>query len=347
MNFKYSILEKATGSFDESNKLGQGGFGTVYKGVLPDGREVAVKRIFLNHKLRAADFYNEVNIISSLEHKNLVRLLGCSCSGPESLLVYEFMPNKSLDQFIFDPKKAKALDWKKRFDIIIGTAKGLVYLHENTETRIVHRDIKASNNLLDSKFNAKIADFGLARSFEDDKSHITTAIAGTFGYMAPEYISHGQLTEKADVYSFGVVLLEIVAGRQNNTSRTSENLDNLVPTMWKYFQQDRAQELFEATLLLDRNHEANVGNEMFRVVHVGLLCTQRLPSFRPSMATALKMLSRRDEELPLPSFPPFIDGEEEKTVGEGDGQNKQRYFPTFGYNFASNADISYSTLYPR
>uniref|UniRef100_M1B1Y7 non-specific serine/threonine protein kinase n=1 Tax=Solanum tuberosum TaxID=4113 RepID=M1B1Y7_SOLTU len=179
LNFKYSTLEKATASFDEANKLGQGGFGTVYKGVLQDGREIAVKRLFFNNKHRAADFYNEVNIISSVEHKNLVRLLGCSCSGPESLLVYEFLPNQSLDRFIFDSTKGKTLNWEKRFDIIIGTAEGLVYLHENNRTRIIHRDIKASNILLDSRLRAKIADFGLARSFQEDKSHISTAIAGT------------------------------------------------------------------------------------------------------------------------------------------------------------------------
>ncbi|KAL0364184.1 UNVERIFIED_CONTAM: Cysteine-rich receptor-like protein kinase [Sesamum angustifolium] len=219
LNFKYSTLEKATGSFNEANKLGQGGFGTVYKGVLADGREIAVKRLFFNNKHRASDFYNEVKIISSLNHKNLVRLLGCSCSGPESLLVYEFLVNKSLDCFIFDSRKNKELNWEKRFQIIIGTAEGLMYLHENPNTRIIHRDIKASNILLDSRLRAKIADFGLARSFQEDKSHISTAIAGTLGYMAPEYLAHGQLTEKADVYSFGVLLLEIVTGRQNNRSK--------------------------------------------------------------------------------------------------------------------------------
>ncbi|PIN02881.1 Serine/threonine protein kinase [Handroanthus impetiginosus] len=228
LNFKYSTLEKATGSFDEANKLGQGGFGTVYKGVLPDGREIAVKRLFFNNKHRAADFYNDVNIISSVMHKNLVRLLGCSCSGLESLLVYEFLPNKSLDHFIFDSRKGKALNWEKRFEIIIGTTEGLVHLHENTKTRIIHRDIKASNILLDFKLCAKIADFGLARSFQEDKSHISTAIAGTLGYMAPEYLAHGRLTEKVDVYGFGVLLLEIVTGSQNNRSKASYYTDSLV-----------------------------------------------------------------------------------------------------------------------
>ncbi|XLS44768.1 hypothetical protein HN51_001633, partial [Arachis hypogaea] len=166
---------------------------------MPDGKEIAIKRLYFNNRHRAAYFYNEVNIISSVEHKNLVRLLGCRYSGLESLLVYEFLPNKSLDQFIFDRVKGRELNWEKRYDIIIGTAEGLVYLHENSKTRIIHRDIKASNILLDAKLRAKIADFGLARSFQEDKR----------GYMAPEYLAHGQLTEKADVYSFGVLVLEI------------------------------------------------------------------------------------------------------------------------------------------
>ncbi|MFS7994883.1 putative protein kinase RLK-Pelle-DLSV family [Helianthus anomalus] len=228
LNFKYSTIEKATSSWDDSNKLGEGGFGTVYKGVLRDGREIAVKRLFFNNKFREADFYNEVNMISSLEHKNLVRLLGCSCSGPESFLVYEYLPNMSLDRFIFDAIKGKELNWEKRFEIIIGTTEGLVYLHENTKNRIIHRDIKASNILLDLRFRPKIADFGLARSFQGDMSHISTAIAGTLGYMAPEYLALGQLTEKADVYSYGVLLLEVVTGLQNNRSKNSEYSDSLV-----------------------------------------------------------------------------------------------------------------------
>ncbi|VFQ87709.1 unnamed protein product [Cuscuta campestris] len=260
LNIKYSTLKKATGSFDEANKLGEGGSkhdGFITKGVLVDGREVAVKRLFFNNRHRAADFYNEVNIISWIEHKNLVKLLGCSCSGPESLLVYELLPNQSLDRFIFDKNKGRCLNWEKRFNIIIGVAEGLAYLHENSKARIIHRDIKASNILLDSDFHAKIADFGLARSFEKDESHISTAIAGTLlattntisimrfqirfnasffslffcfcrGYMAPEYLSNGRLTETIDVYSFGVLLLEIVMGKQNYKSKNAEHFDCVV-----------------------------------------------------------------------------------------------------------------------
>ncbi|KAD1859328.1 hypothetical protein E3N88_42195 [Mikania micrantha] len=312
LNFKYSTVEKATGNWDESNRLGQGGFGTVYKGVLSDGREIAVKRLFLNNKHRAADFYNEVNIISSLEHKNLVRLLGCSCSGPESILVYEFLPNMSLDLFIFDETKGKELSWEKRFQIIIGISEGLVYLHENTITRIIHRDIKASNILLDLRFRPKIADFGLARSFQDDKSHISTAIAGTIGYMAPEYLAYGRLTEKVDVYSFGVLLLEVVTGLTNNISSTSiEYTDNLVSMVWKHFKQGRVEEIFDPNLMMHIHPNISFQKQVIKVVHVGLLCTQEAPSLRPSMSATLKMLAENDEPLPAPSNPPFID---EKTI---------------------------------
>ncbi|XP_043723855.1 cysteine-rich receptor-like protein kinase 2 [Telopea speciosissima] len=307
LNFKYSTLEKATGSFDDSNKLGQGGFGIVYKGVLPDGREVAVKRLSFNNRYRAADFYNEVNMISTLQHKNLVKLLGCCCSGPESLLVYEILPNKSLDRFLFDPSRGKALNWERRFDIIKGTAEGLVYLHENPNVKVIHRDIKASNILLDSKLRAKIADFGLARSFQEDKSHISTAIAGTLGYMAPEYITRGQLTEKADVYSFGVLLLEIVTGIQNTRNRTSEYSDSLVTAAWKHFQLGTTENLFDQNLMSQSyNHNEDIKKEILRVVHVGFLCMQEVPSLRPSMSKAFQMLLKKDEQLPAPTNPPFM-----------------------------------------
>ncbi|KAK4736614.1 hypothetical protein R3W88_000311 [Solanum pinnatisectum] len=341
LNFKYSILDKATDSFDEANKLGQGGFGTVYKGVLADGREIAVKRLFFNNKHTAADFYNEVNIISSVQHKNLTRLLGCSCSGTENLLVYELLPNKSLDRFIFDPIKGKTLNWKKRFEIIIGTAEGLVYLHENTKTRIIHRDIKASNILLDSKLRAKIADFGLARSFQEDKSHISTAIAGTLGYMAPEYLARGQLTEKADVYSFGVLLLEIVTGRQNNKRKNTEYTVSLVSDVWEHYKRGIVEELFDPNLMLHNYHTINIRNEVARVLHVGLLCTQEIPTLRPSMSKALQMFIKKDEELPPPTKPPFV---EEKTV--------ETHNPCEKYSIkqgasATIANLSHSSFYPR
>ncbi|CAH1433953.1 unnamed protein product [Lactuca virosa] len=343
LNFKYSTVEKATGNWDECNKLGQGGFGTVYKGILSDGREIAVKRLFFNNKFRAADFYNEVNMISSVEHKNLVRLLGCSCSGPESILVYEYLPNMSLDRFIFDAIKGKTLNWDKRFFIIIGTAEGLVYLHENTKNRIIHRDIKAANILLDLRLRAKIADFGLARSFQDDKSHISTAIAGTLGYMAPEYLAHGQLTEKADVYSFGVLLLEIVTGMENNKSKTTEYTDSLVSIAWKHFQEGTVEEIFDPNLMIHLYPNTNYHKEAKKVVQVGLLCTQEAPSLRPTMSMLLKMLAKDDEPLPLPSNPPFID---EKTMELNDISEKLQHY-SYTDSSSSIATVSQSHFYPR
>ncbi|XWS22626.1 hypothetical protein CRYUN_Cryun29cG0052300 [Craigia yunnanensis] len=341
LNFKYSTLERATESFNDVNKLGQGGFGTVYKGVLPDGREIAVKRLFFNNRHRAADFYNEVNIISSVEHRNLVRLLGCSCSGPESLLVYEFLPNKSLDRFIFDPSRGKELNWEKRYEVILGTVEGLVYLHENSKNKIIHRDIKASNILLDLKLRAKIADFGLARSFQEDQSHISTAIAGTLGYMAPEYLAHGQLTEKADVYSFGVLLLEIVTGKQNNMSKATEYSESLVTVAWKHFQLGTVEEIYDPNLMLNNNHSSNLKNEVFRVVHIGLLCTQEIPSLRPSMSKVLQMVTKKDEDLRAPTNPPFMD---EKTMEFNDTSENESY----PLNAADSiATVTHSSFSPR
>nr|XP_043613017.1 cysteine-rich receptor-like protein kinase 2 [Erigeron canadensis] len=341
LNFKYSTIEKATDSWDNNNKLGEGGFGVVYKGVLPDGREIAVKRLFFNNKFRAADFYNEVNMISSVEHKNLVRLLGCSCSGPESFLVYEYLPNMSLDRFIFDSIKGKELSWEKRFDIIIGTTEGLVYLHENTTSRIIHRDIKAANILLDSRLRAKIADFGLARSFQGEMSHISTAIAGTLGYMAPEYLALGQLTEKADVYSYGVLLLEIVTGIQNNRSKNSEYSDSLVAIAWRHFQQGTVEDILDPNLMFHTYAKRNFKKEAIKVVHVGLLCTQEVPSLRPAISMALKMLVKDDEPLPPPSNPPFMDDDETHELEA----TLQRFHDD--NDFDSVATISHSQFSPR
>ncbi|CAN6453189.1 unnamed protein product [Victoria cruziana] len=282
-------------------------------------------------------------MISSIEHKNLVRLLGCSCTGPESLLVYEYLPNKSLDGFIFDPARARQLNWEKRMDIIIGTAEGLVYLHENTVIKIIHRDIKASNILLDSKFRAKIADFGLARSFEEDKSHISTAIAGTLGYMSPEYLAHGQLTEKADVYSFGVLLLEIVSGVQNRRAG-EEYTESLLTTAWRHFQSDIVRDMIDTNLMAANNaHDCHtVTREACRVVHVGLLCTQEASSLRPSMRRALEMLLRRDDILAPPSHPPFIDETRMELNGTFDTSSRP-----FDPSASSAASMSNSSFYPR
>eukprot|EP00253_Pinus_taeda_P033346 PITA_33346 len=214
--FTMEELIAATENFDDQNKLGEGGFGAVYKGTIEDGKEIAVKKLSLRSLQGKREFMNEVKLVAKIQHRNLVNLLGCCAEGSERLLVYEYLPNKSLDKVLFDPNKSNQLDWQKRYNVIVGVARGLLYLHEDSQLRIIHRDIKASNILLDENLNPKIADFGLARLFPEDESHVSTRVAGTYGYMAPEYAMQGQLSVKADVYSFGVLLMELVTGRKNS-----------------------------------------------------------------------------------------------------------------------------------
>ncbi|ESR59793.1 hypothetical protein CICLE_v10018177mg [Citrus x clementina] len=302
LQFKYSTIEKATDCFDESNKLGHGGYGEIFKGTLQDGREIAVKRLFISRKNRIKEICNEMDIMSRAHHKNLVQFLGCCFTKKDSFVVYEFVQNKSLDRILFDPKQKKELDWKKRHAIIIGTAEGLEYLHKDGQMQIVHRDIKASNILLDLKHRPKIADFGLARFSSSEKSLLpNTAIAGTLGYMAPEYIANGQLTEKVDIYSFGVLVLEIVSGVQNNKFQSDDGFETLVTHTWKHFQAKTVLEI------IDKSIEIEDVEEVKRVVWVGLLCTQELPTLRPSMTNVVQMLKQKDITLPTPSKPPFTD----------------------------------------
>ncbi|KAL2500071.1 Cysteine-rich receptor-like protein kinase 42 [Abeliophyllum distichum] len=299
LNFKYEILEQATNYFDPSRKLGQGGAGTVYQGTLPNGKTVAVKRLFFSTRQWVDEFFNEVNLISGIQHKNLVKLLGCSIEGPESLLVYEFAPNKSLEQYLFDNNKVKILSWKERYNIIVGTAEGIAFLHGGSESRIIHRDIKTSNVILDENLAPKIADFGLARSFALDRSHLSTGIAGTLGYMAPEYLVKGQLTEKADVYSFGVLVLEIVCNRKSNAFM--EDSGSLLQSVWKLYKTDRLTEIVDPSLKGDFSEF-----EVSRVLKIGLLCTQASVSLRPSMVEVVRMLTDFNSEIPEPNQPPFL-----------------------------------------
>ncbi|MCL7043866.1 hypothetical protein MKW94_026378 [Papaver nudicaule] len=300
LNFKYETLEKATEFFDPSSKLGQGGAGSVFKGTLPDGRIVAVKRLVFNTRQWVDEFFNEVNLISGVRHKNLVQLLGCSIEGPESLLVYEYVANKSLDQVIFDKNETQTLTWQQRFDIVVGTAEGLAYLHGGTQTRIIHRDIKCSNILLDENLTPKIADFGLVRRFAAaDDTHVSTGIAGTLGYMAPEYLVRGQLTEKADVYSFGVLVLEIICGKKNSVFLQESG--SILQKVYKHY---KANTLIHS---VDPSLKGNFPEkEASDVLQVGLLCTQASIALRPSMSDVVKMLTDKDFHVPLPKQPPFL-----------------------------------------
>ncbi|CAN0893137.1 Cysteine-rich receptor-like protein kinase 3, partial [Linum grandiflorum] len=308
LNYSYESLEKATNYFHRSNKLGQGGSGSVYKGVLADGRPVAVKRLFFNTRQWVDHFFNEVNLISDIHHKNLVKLLGCSITGPESLLVYEYIPNLSLYEYFdagSEDRNVEPLTWERRFNIVLGTAEGLAFLHEESELRIIHRDIKLSNILLDEDYSARIADFGLARMFPEDQTHISTAVAGTLGYMAPEYVVRGKLTEKADVYSFGVVLIEVVTGRKNNSFL--RNPHSILQTVWNLYGTGQLCEAVDPALEADFRQE-----EVIRLLKIGLVCVQASADLRPAMSVVVKMVVG-DHEIPSPTQPPFLNCIEKKS----------------------------------
>uniref|UniRef100_F6GYF2 Protein kinase domain-containing protein n=1 Tax=Vitis vinifera TaxID=29760 RepID=F6GYF2_VITVI len=226
-NFDYIMI--ATNNFSSQNKIGKGGFGDVYKGKLIDGQEIAVKRLSRGSGQGLVEFKNEIRLISNLQHMNIIRLIGCSISGEERILIYEFMPNKSLDFFLFDARCKKLLDWKKRYNIIEGIAQGLLYLHKYSRLRIIHRDLKASNILLDHDMNPKISDFGMARIVRPNAIEANTErIVGTIGYMSPEYARNGIFSMKSDVYSFGVLMLEIISGRKNKIFHHNDCTINLV-----------------------------------------------------------------------------------------------------------------------
>ncbi|XP_047955383.1 cysteine-rich receptor-like protein kinase 10 isoform X2 [Salvia hispanica] len=235
LQYDFRIIRAATNDFSDANKLGQGGFGAVYKGKLQSGEEIAVKRLSRDSRQGNVEFKNEVLLVAKLQHRNLVKLLGFSMEGTERVLIYEFVPNASLDKFIFDPVKSSQLDWDRRYMIIRGVAKGLLYLHEDSRLRIIHRDLKASNVLLDGDMNPNIADFGMARLFKQDETQGNTSkIVGTYGYMSPEYVMHGMYSNKSDVYSFGVLVLEILSGQRSACIKNEENGEDLLTIILKH-----------------------------------------------------------------------------------------------------------------
>ncbi|CAA0835944.1 Cysteine-rich receptor-like protein kinase 29 [Striga hermonthica] len=299
--YALSTIRDATKDFSDDYKMGQGGFGPVYKGILPSGEEVAVKRLSQYSRQGDLEFKNEVLLLAKLQHRNLVRLLGFCLEGKEKLLVYEFMQNASLDHFIFDPIKRSYLDWEKRFKIIIGVARGILYLHEDSQLKIIHRDLKPSNVLLDGSMNAKIADFGTARLFAQDETHGSTSrIAGTLGYMAPEYAVHGKFSIKSDVYSFGVLLLEIISGQKNNRVREGENVEDLLSFVWRHWREGTAEQVLDPCL---RSSSGFFINDVVRFIHIALLCVQEKATDRPTMASVIVMLSSSSLKLATPIEP--------------------------------------------
>ncbi|KAG7600462.1 Malectin domain [Arabidopsis suecica] len=285
-SFSLRQIKIATNNFDSANRIGEGGFGPVYKGKLSDGTIIAVKQLSTGSKQGNREFLNEIGMISALHHPNLVKLYGCCVEGDQLLLVYEFVENNSLARALFGPQETQLrLDWPTRRKICIGVARGLAYLHEESRLKIVHRDIKSTNVLLDKELNPKISDFGLAKLDEEDSTHISTRIAGTFGYMAPEYAMRGHLTDKADVYSFGIVALEIIHGRSNKIERCKNNTFYLIDWVEVLREQNNLLELVDPRLGSDYNRE-----EAMTMIQIAIMCTSSEPCVRPSMSEVVKML---------------------------------------------------------
>ncbi|WOG90561.1 hypothetical protein DCAR_0309805 [Daucus carota subsp. sativus] len=293
-------VANATDNFSYNNKLGEGGFGAVYKGVLEEGQEVAVKRLSKDSRQGVNEFMNEVSCIAKLQHRNLVRLIACCIDEGERMLIYEYMPNKGLDSFIFDKEKCKSFDWPKRYNIINGIARGLLYLHQDSRLRIIHRDLKASNILLDYDMNPKISDFGLARIFGGSETQAsTTRVVGTYGYMPPEYAIDGLFSTKSDVYSFGVLLLEIISGKKNRGFHHQDHNLNLVGHAWRSYNENNLADIADKVILESSNE-----HEVFRVIEIGLLCVQEYPEDRPNMSSVVLMLSSKIP-LSIPKKPGF------------------------------------------
>ncbi|PON85825.1 S-receptor-like serine/threonine-protein kinase [Trema orientale] len=298
--FDFTTILDVTNHFSPANKLGQGGFGSVYKGKLQDGKEIAVKRLSSSSGQGIEEFKNEMILISKLQHRNLVRLLGYCIEKEEKLLVYEFMPNKSLDNFIFDPRGRAQLNWVTRLNIIHGVARGLVYLHRDSFLRVIHRDLKVSNILLDEKMNPKISDFGLARIFQGTVDLVNTQrVVGTLGYMSPEYAMGGIFSEKSDVFSFGVLILEIVSSKKNTNFYYYDQHLGLISYAWQLWNESRGQDFVDDALAGSYSI-----SEAIRCIHVGLLCVQDHPADRPIMSDVVFMLSN-ETNLPQPKQPIF------------------------------------------
>ncbi|KAK3165648.1 hypothetical protein QOZ80_1AG0035980 [Eleusine coracana subsp. coracana] len=297
--FDLELILVATDNFAEHKKIGSGGFGPVYAGNLDDGQQVAVKRLSCRSKQGVREFMNEVKLIAKLQHRNLVRLLGCCIDDDERMLVYEYMDNQSLDKLIFDERKHSDLRWQRRYEIILGISRGLQYLHEDSRFRIIHRDLKASNVLLDRNMVPKISDFGIARMFGSDQtSEYTGKVIGTYGYMSPEYAMDGIISVKSDVFSFGVLVLEIVTGRKNRGSYGPELDLNLLGYAWMLWKEGRIMELLDEEITGSFHH-----NKALRCIQVALLCIEAQPRNRPLMSSVVMMLASENVVLSEPIEP--------------------------------------------
>ncbi|KAK9275778.1 hypothetical protein L1049_023047 [Liquidambar formosana] len=285
--YTYKELRNATEDFSAANKIGEGGFGSVYKGRLKDGKIAAIKVLSAESRQGAREFLTEIKVISDIEHENLVKLYGCCVEGDHRILVYNYLENNSLAQTLLGGGHSRIqFSWRTRRQICIGVARGLAYLHEEVRPYIVHRDIKASNILLDKNLTPKISDFGLAKLIPPNMTHVSTRVAGTIGYLAPEYAIRGQLTRKADIYSFGVLLVEIVSGRCNTNTRLPVEEQYILERTWELYERRELVALVDTELNGDFDAE-----EACKFFKIGLLCTQDTPKLRPSMTTVVKLLT--------------------------------------------------------
>ncbi|KAH9803015.1 Receptor-like serine/threonine-protein kinase SD1-8 [Citrus sinensis] len=318
--FSLASVSAATENFSTQCKLGEGGFGPVYKGRLLNGQEVAVK--------------NEIMIIAKLHYRHLVRLFGCCIEQGENILIYEYMPNKSLDVFLFDPKKKRLLGWQARVRIIEGIAQGLLYLHQYSRLRIIHRDLKASNILLDSDMNPKISDFGMAGIFGGDELEGNTKrIVGTYGYMSPEYALEGLYSIKSDVFSFGVLMLETLSSKKNTGVYNSDS-SNLLGYAWGFWKDDRAHELMDPVIKQD---EVSLPM-LIRYINVALLCVQENAADRPIMSDVISMIESEHLNLPSPKEPAFTNSK---------NMNNSSHSSSGTSQFHSVNDVTVSLIYPR
>ncbi|GER38057.1 kinase [Striga asiatica] len=296
--YKYQELKKATRSFKDSELLGSGGFGRVYKGTLPNSKtQIAVKRISHDSKQGVREFLSEISSIGRLRHRNLVQLMGWCRRGADLLLVYDFMPNGSLDRFLFEigpePNTERALSWEQRFRIVKGVASGLLYLHEGYEQVVIHRDVKASNVLLDSEMNARLGDFGLAKLYDHGSNPGTTRVVGTLGYLAPELTRTGRATTGSDVFAFGALLLEVVCGRRPIERKSGPEDFVLAEHVWSEWKEGRVMSVVDPRMKgggFDRD-------EVLMVLKLGLMCSAHEQTARPGMRQVVSYLEG-ESELP-------------------------------------------------
>ncbi|KAK2638582.1 hypothetical protein Ddye_026377 [Dipteronia dyeriana] len=351
--YTYKELRIATDDFSPINKIGEGGFGSVYKGRLKGGRLAAIKVLSAESRQGVKEFLTEINMISEIEHENLVKLYGCCLEGNHRILVYNYLENKSLAQTLLGGGHSSIqFSWRARSRISIGIARGLAFLHEEVRPHIIHRDIKASNILLDKDLMPKISDFGLAKLIPPNMTHVSTRVAGTIGYLAPEYAIRGQLTRKADIYSYGVLLVEIVSGRCNTNTRLPIEEQYLLERTWQLYERRELVGLLDESLNGDFDAE-----EACRFLKIGLLCTQDTPKLRPSMSNVVKMLTgEKDIDYDKITKPGLIsDFMDLKVRGpeksSSEMKNTSSYDASSSYNLSSEntscATVTFTAPYDR